>query len=100
MLASMRQEETQAHLQAAEQVEQIRLLEAQSSKPARHLEEVMQSSLGSLRAETQQYTDQACDGVRSEVQGELQTLRGEVETLQEEVRTTGQRHMAMPRAGK
>ncbi len=48
---------------------------------------MLQSSLASLKAETQQYTDQACDSVRNELLDKVQTLEGEVQDLREEVRT-------------
>ncbi len=52
---------------------------------------MLQSSLASLKAETQQYTDQACDNVRNELLDKVQTLEGEVQGLREEVRTEKQR---------
>ncbi len=51
---------------------------------------MLQSSLASLKAETQQYTDQACDSVRNELLDKVQTLEGEVQGLREELRTEKQ----------
>ncbi len=44
-----------------------------------------------MKAETQQYTDQACDSVRNELLDKVQTLEGDVQGLREEVRTEKQR---------
>ena len=76
MLASMRQEMA---VDREAQAQRARRAEEQAS----HLVEVMQSSLSSLRVETQQYTDQACDSVRSELLEKVQTLENEVHGLRE-----------------
>ncbi len=50
----------------AERTDQLAHEQAQwADDQVRHLEDVLQSSLASLKAETQQYTDQACDSVRN-----------------------------------
>ncbi|KAK8393296.1 hypothetical protein O3P69_013367 [Scylla paramamosain] len=52
----------------AERTDQLAHWQAQRvDDQVRHLEDVLQSSLTSLKAETQQYTDQACDSVRNEL---------------------------------
>ncbi|XP_050725002.1 uncharacterized protein LOC127002823 isoform X2 [Eriocheir sinensis] len=111
MLASLRQEldqrteraEQRADERAREQAqraeeraderarEQAQRAEERADERARHLAEVLQSSLSSLKAETQQYTDKACDSVKSELLGEVQTLKGEVQGLREEVEAERQR---------
>lgn len=91
LLASMRQEMAQ---RATELVEQACLQTAWSSVQACHLEEVMQSNLGSLRAEMQQYTDQACDNIRSEQQGDIQTHKGKVQSFREEMQVILQCELA------
>ncbi|KAK8376436.1 hypothetical protein O3P69_009825 [Scylla paramamosain] len=84
----------------AERTDQLAREQAQrADDQVRHLEDVLQSSLASLKAETQQYTDQACDNVRNELLGKVKTLEGEVQGLREEVRTEKQRReMATERA--
>ncbi len=81
MLAGMRQEmavDREAREQAertdqlareqAERTDQLAREQAQqANNQVRHLEDVLQSSLASLKVETQQYTDQACDSVRNEL---------------------------------
>ncbi|KAK8384500.1 hypothetical protein O3P69_009354 [Scylla paramamosain] len=76
----------------AERTDQLACEQAQrADDQVRHLEDVLQSSLASLKAETQQYTDQACDSVRNELLDKVQSLEGEVQGLREEVRTEKQR---------
>lgn len=43
--------------------------------------EALQSSLTSLKAETQQYTEQACDNVKSELLETVQALEGAIQGL-------------------
>ncbi|KAK8386711.1 hypothetical protein O3P69_017875 [Scylla paramamosain] len=75
----------------AERTDQLAREQAQrADDQVRHLEDVVQSSLASLKAETQ-YTDQVCDSVRNELLDKVQTLEGEVQGLREEVRTEKQR---------
>ncbi len=69
---------------ADEQAQKTDELARRSDKQTRHLVEVLQSNLTSLKAETQQYTDEACDSVRSELLDKVQTLEGEVQGLREE----------------
>ncbi|KAK8398602.1 hypothetical protein O3P69_004025 [Scylla paramamosain] len=77
----------------AERTDQLAREQAQRvDNQVRHLEDVPQSSLASLKAETQQYTDQACDSVVNELLDKVQTLEGEVQGLREEVRMEKQRH--------
>ncbi|XP_050693915.1 protein enabled homolog [Eriocheir sinensis] len=71
--------------------ELARRLDEQAREQARHLAEVLQSSLSSLKVETQQYTDKACDSVKSELLEEVQSLKGEVQGLREEVEAETQR---------
>ncbi|KAK8389762.1 hypothetical protein O3P69_009038 [Scylla paramamosain] len=88
MLAGMRQEmavDREAQAQTAR--EQAQRVDDQ----VRHLEDMLQSSVASLKAETQQYTDQACNSVRNELLDKVQTLEGEDQGLKEEVRTEKQR---------
>ncbi|MPC87890.1 hypothetical protein E2C01_082770 [Portunus trituberculatus] len=42
--------------------------------------EVLQSSLGSLRAEAQDYTDRSCESVRGELEQNLQAVNGDLQT--------------------
>ena len=81
-----RAREEQARILAEQPAgEQARMLAEQAGKQARHLVEVVQASLSSLRTETQHYTGQACESLNSEVLSEVQSLRTEVDGLKEEV---------------
>lgn len=60
---------------------------------------MLQSSLGFLRTEKQQYTDQAYDNVRRELKGDLQILRSEMQSLREEVQALKQRELATSHSG-
>ncbi|KAK8389230.1 hypothetical protein O3P69_020876 [Scylla paramamosain] len=89
MLAGMGQEMAVDHeAQAQRACEQAQRADDQVC----HLEDVLQSSIASLKAKRQQYTNQACDIVRNELLDKVQTLEGEVQGLREEVRTEKQRH--------
>ena len=97
MLAGMREEMAQ---RAEEQAQRAReqahhLVEMQARKAEEQfcqLVEVLQSNLASVKMETQQYTDKACNSVKSELMEEVQTLKGEVQGLREEVKEERRRH--------
>lgn len=55
--------------------EQAERAEAQTKR----LEEILSSSLASMREESRNYTDRACEEVKDELQRDLQALRGEVQ---------------------
>ncbi|MPC98067.1 hypothetical protein E2C01_093417 [Portunus trituberculatus] len=77
MLASMRAEQSE---QAGQQSEQARRQSEQAQRQAEHtqqLMEVLQSSLGSLRAKAQIYTDRSCESVRDELEQNLQAVKGD-----------------------
>ncbi|KAK8405420.1 hypothetical protein O3P69_001756 [Scylla paramamosain] len=88
MLAGMRQE---LAMDREAQAQRAREQAQRADDQVRHLEDVLQSSVPSLKVETQQYTDQACDSVRNELLDKVQTLEGDVQCLREEVRTEKQR---------
>ncbi|XP_050717410.1 uncharacterized protein LOC126999053 isoform X3 [Eriocheir sinensis] len=89
MLAGMRQEmavdhEAQAQKahEQAQRVDKMAREQAQrADEQACHLVDVLQSNISSLKVETQQYTDRACDKVRSELLEKVQTLEGEVQGM-------------------
>ncbi|KAK8371686.1 hypothetical protein O3P69_015679 [Scylla paramamosain] len=82
MLAGMRQEmavdrepQTQRAREQVERTDQLAREQAQrADDQVYHLEDVLQSSLVPLKAETQQYTNQACHSVRNELLDKVQTL--------------------------
>ncbi len=76
---------------AREQAQRADELARRSDEQVRHFVEDLQSSLTSLKAETRQYTDEACGSVRSELLDKVQTLEGEVQGLREEVKIEKQR---------
>ena len=90
MLAGLRQEITlqgQKQAQQAARTDQLAREQAERSEAqASRLEEALQASLASVRQEAQQYTDQACEEVRSELQRGLEALRGEVREVRLEAR--------------
>ncbi|MPD00254.1 hypothetical protein E2C01_095714 [Portunus trituberculatus] len=47
--------------------------------------EVLQSSLGSLRVQAQDYTDHSCESVRSELEQNLQAVKGDLQTVKDEL---------------
>ncbi|MPD06810.1 hypothetical protein E2C01_102638 [Portunus trituberculatus] len=76
MLASMRAEQSGQVWQQSEQARR-------QAEHTQQLMEVLQSSLGSLRAEAQDYTDRSCESVRvkGELEKDLQALRDEVRDI-------------------
>lgn len=94
MLAAMRQEQAGMRQEQAERAsEQAHKWEeiVEHTRQQARLMESMRSSLSSLREESRQYTDQACDSVKSELLQRVLALEGRVEGLSEEVaETSGQ----------
>lgn len=75
----MEREQAQRYDEMTQRADERAREQAQrADKQANHLVDVLQSSLESLKLETQLYTDKACARVRSEMLGKIQTLEDEV----------------------